>query len=182
MPAVAMPKDDWKPSDLAKHMQWRRQMYAQVKPAIVEIVPEPEPAEESETLSMAKRMEELEATVKRLQSEFVRARIERSVAQEPVEGPTSVKLDHIVKVVARFYGISMADIRSNRRTTSVVLPRQVAMYLCRQLSLKSLPEIARHVGGKDHTTVLHACRKIEPMLRSDARFCQEVAELEALFS
>ena len=72
-----------------------------------------------------------------------------------------VKIEDIQKLVASHYSVSRADILSSRRTAAVVKPRQVAMFLAKMLTLRSLPEIGRRFGGRDHTTVLHAVRKIE---------------------
>lgn len=67
----------------------------------------------------------------------------------------------ILDVVSRHYGVSVIDLVSARRTAQVVLPRQVAMYLACTLTVLSLPQIGRAIGGRDHTTVLHGRRKIE---------------------
>ena len=74
--------------------------------------------------------------------------------------PKRVKIEDIQRIVARQYNVSRADLLSSRRTANVVRPRQVAMYLAKTLTLRSLPEIGRRFGGRDHTTVLHAVRKI----------------------
>ncbi len=74
--------------------------------------------------------------------------------------PKRVRIEDIQRVVARQYNVSRADLLSSRRTANVVRPRQVAMYLAKVLTLRSLPEIGRRFGGRDHTTVLHAVRKI----------------------
>ena len=63
--------------------------------------------------------------------------------------------------VARQFGVRVADIRSDRRGQAIVWPRHVAMWLCRELTPHSLPQIARHFGGRDHTTVMYAIRRIE---------------------
>ena len=70
--------------------------------------------------------------------------------------PKRVKIEDIQRIVARQYNVSRADLLSSRRTANVVRPRQVAMYLAKTLTLRSLPEIGRRFGGRDHTTVLHA--------------------------
>ena len=75
--------------------------------------------------------------------------------------PKRVKIEDIQRAVARHYNVSRADMLSSRRTANVVRPRQIAMYLAKTLTLRSLPEIGRRFGGRDHTTVLHAVRKIE---------------------
>ncbi len=69
--------------------------------------------------------------------------------------------DLIQKFVAESFGVKISDLKSKRRTKAVVLPRQVAMYLCRTLANSSLPEIGNFFGGKDHSTVIHACKVIE---------------------
>ncbi len=81
--------------------------------------------------------------------------------------PRRVKIDDIQKLVASHYNVSRADILSSRRTANVVRPRQIAMYLSKVLTLRSLPEIGRRFGGRDHTTVLHAVRKIEDLASKD---------------
>jgi len=81
--------------------------------------------------------------------------------------PKRVKIEDIQKLVASHYSVSRADILSSRRTAAVVKPRQVAMFLAKVLTPRSLPEIGRRFGGRDHTTVLHAVRKIEALLQSD---------------
>ena len=75
--------------------------------------------------------------------------------------------DLIQKVVAESFGVKPADLKSKRRTKTVVLPRQVAMYLCRQLAGSSLPEIGNFFGGKDHSTVIHSCKTIEEKKEKD---------------
>jgi len=80
--------------------------------------------------------------------------------------------------VARQYNVSRADLLSSRRTANVVRPRQVAMYLAKVLTLRSLPEIGRRFGGRDHTTVLHAVRKIENLASSDSALADEIEGLK----
>lgn len=67
----------------------------------------------------------------------------------------------IMQVVAKHYGVNVSDIIGPRRTADLVFPRQLTMYLSRQMTLLSLPQIGSLVGGRDHTTVLHGCRQIE---------------------
>ena len=74
--------------------------------------------------------------------------------------PKKIKIEDIQKLVASHFNVSRADILSSRRTATVVRPRQIAMYLSKLLTPRSLPEIGRRFGGRDHTTVLHAVRKI----------------------
>ena len=81
-------------------------------------------------------------------------------------------------MVARQYNVSRADLLSSRRTANVVRPRQVAMYLAKTLTLRSLPEIGRRFGGRDHTTVLHAVRKIENLVSTDSALAEEIELLK----
>ena len=71
-----------------------------------------------------------------------------------------ISIDNIQKIVAEYYKIRMSDLLSKRRNRSVARPRQMAMALAKELTQQSLPEIGDAFGGRDHTTVLHACRKI----------------------
>ncbi len=92
--------------------------------------------------------------------------------------PKRVKIEDIQRIVARQYNVSRADLLSSRRTANVVRPRQVAMYLAKTLTLRSLPEIGRRFGGRDHTTVLHAVRKIENLVDNDAVLAEEIELLK----
>ncbi|ABD85580.1 chromosomal replication initiator protein DnaA [Rhodopseudomonas palustris] len=92
--------------------------------------------------------------------------------------PKRIKIEDIQRVVARQYNVSRSDLLSSRRTANVVRPRQVAMYLAKTLTLRSLPEIGRRFGGRDHTTVLHAVRKIEGLVAKDTALSDEVELLK----
>ncbi|MCF8478748.1 MAG: chromosomal replication initiator protein DnaA, partial [Pseudolabrys sp.] len=92
--------------------------------------------------------------------------------------PKRVKIEDIQRVVARQYNVSRSDLLSSRRTANVVRPRQVAMYLAKTLTLRSLPEIGRRFGGRDHTTVLHAVRKIEGLVGADMALAEEIEILK----
>src|SRR4029077_1194468 len=92
--------------------------------------------------------------------------------------PKRIKIEDIQRVVARQYNVSRSDLLSSRRTANVVRPRQVAMYLAKTLTLRSLPEIGRRFGGRDHTTVLHAVRKIEGLVGHDMARAEEIEILK----
>lgn len=94
--------------------------------------------------------------------------------------PKRVKIEDIQKLVATHYNVSKADILSSRRTAAVVRPRQVAMYLSKILTLRSLPEIGRRFGGRDHTTVLHAVRKIDGLVNKDGTLSEEIEMLKRM--
>ena len=86
-------------------------------------------------------------------------------------------IENIQKTVADFYQLRVADLLSKRRTRSIARPRQMAMFLAKSLTDHSLPEIGSAFGGRDHTTVLHACRKIESLCETDGRLRDERARL-----
>ncbi len=94
--------------------------------------------------------------------------------------PKRVKIEDIQKLVANHYQVTRADLLSARRTATVVLPRQIAMYLSKSLTLRSLPEIGRRFGGRDHTTVLHAVRKIEALSGKQAALAEDIELLKRM--
>ncbi len=85
-----------------------------------------------------------------------------------------ITIDEIQRRVAEHYNVRLTDMHSARRARNVARPRQVAMYLAKQLTSRSLPEIGRKFGGRDHTTVMHAVRKIEEIIGEDPSFAQDV--------
>ncbi len=91
-----------------------------------------------------------------------------------------VTVDEIQRKVAEHYTIKLADMVSIRRARAVARPRQVAMYLCKQLTSRSLPEIGRKFGGRDHTTVIHAVKKVEELQASDASFAEDIELLRRM--
>jgi chromosomal replication initiator protein len=94
--------------------------------------------------------------------------------------PKRIKIEDIQRTVARHFNVSRADMLSSRRTANVVRPRQIAMYLAKTLTLRSLPEIGRRFGGRDHTTVLHAVRKIESLADKDQTLSEELEVLKRM--
>lgn len=94
--------------------------------------------------------------------------------------PKRVRIEDIQRVVSRHYNVSKTDLLSNRRTRTIVKPRQIAMYLAKVMTPRSLPEIGRRFGGRDHTTVLHAVRKIEDLATADTTLAQELELLRRL--
>ena len=91
-----------------------------------------------------------------------------------VRNDRRVRIEDIQKLVATHYQVTRADLLSSRRNANVVKPRQVAMFLAKSLTLRSYPEIGRRFGGRDHTTVLHAVRKIEGLCKSDTGLREDV--------
>jgi chromosomal replication initiator protein len=85
-----------------------------------------------------------------------------------------VTLDEILRKVAEHYNIRLADLAGPRRTRTIARPRQVAMYLAKQLTPRSLPEIGRRFGGRDHTTILHGVKKIEELVLTDSQLADDI--------
>jgi len=88
-----------------------------------------------------------------------------------------ITVDEIQKTVADHFNMKQADLLSERRTRSVARPRQIAMYLCKQHTTRSYPDIGRRFGGRDHTTVLHGVRKIEELMPQDDQIARDVEAL-----
>lgn len=92
-----------------------------------------------------------------------------------------ITVEDIQKQVASHYNIKVSDMHSARRARTVARPRQVAMYLAKKLTSKSLPEIGRSFGGKDHTTVMHAVKRVEELCKMDNDFAKDVELLTRIF-
>jgi len=127
---------------------------------------------------------ELEGALKRViaNAQFVKQDITVELVREALKDLLAlqdrlVSIDNIQRVVAEYYKMKISDLHSKRRTRSVARPRQVAMYLSKELTNHSLPEIGESFGGRDHTTVLHACRKIKELISSDADIHEDVKNL-----
>jgi chromosomal replication initiator protein len=133
---------------------------------------------------------ELEGAVTRLYATWQYMRtplsldIAETVIRDLVQGiePRRVKIEDILRIVSRHYGVSKGDLLSQRRHRSVVWPRQIGMYLSKQMTQRSLPEIGRRFGNRDHTTVLHAIRKIENILKDDTRLRDELDDLKKMLN
>jgi len=104
-------------------------------------------------------------------------RVLRDLLHEEVR---AVSVEDIQKHAANYYNIRLQDMRSKKRTRNVAFPRQVAMYCCKQLTSMSLPEIGEAFGGRDHTTVLYAVRRIEKEMQSNDTFEDEVERMMQL--
>ncbi|MEQ1888824.1 MAG: chromosomal replication initiator protein DnaA [Alphaproteobacteria bacterium] len=91
-----------------------------------------------------------------------------------------ITIDEIQRKAAEYFNIRLADMLSARRARAIARPRQVAMYLAKQLTARSLPEIGRKFGGRDHTTVIHAVRRIEQLRESDSSLNEDVEKLQRI--
>ena len=130
---------------------------------------------------------ELEGALNRLgaHAQLVRRDLTLENAQELLRdllraSERRVTIDEIQRRVAEHFNIKMVEMTSSRRARVVARPRQVAMYLAKQLTQRSLPEIGRKFGGRDHTTVMHAVRKIEELTRSDRALAEDVDVLQRM--
>ena len=124
---------------------------------------------------------ELEGALNRIgaHTQLVRRDLTLETAQELLQdllraNERRVTIDEIQRRVAEHFNMKMAEMTSSRRARVVARPRQVAMYLCKQLTQRSLPEIGRKFGGRDHTTVMHAVKKIEELMVSDRALAEDV--------
>ena len=97
----------------------------------------------------------------------------------PQGEPAQVSIERIQDEVSERFGLSKEELIGDRRSQNIVYPRQVAMYLSRELTDSSLPRIGRHFGGRDHTTVIHATSKIARLIREDRSVYNLVQELTA---
>jgi chromosomal replication initiator protein len=100
--------------------------------------------------------------------------IDLELAQVALDGQIQASVRHIsisdiIEVVTRHFDVRLADLQSKKRSQSITEPRQICMYLARNLTRHSLEEIGGHLGGRDHTTVMHACQKINQAKESDAK-------------
>jgi chromosomal replication initiator protein len=132
---------------------------------------------------------ELEGALNRIgaHTQLVRRDLTLEVAQELLQdllraNDRRVTIDEIQRRVAEHFNIKMAEMTSSRRARVVARPRQVAMYLAKQLTQRSLPEIGRRFGGRDHTTVMHAVKKIEELTRIDRALAEDVEMLHRMLS
>ena len=132
---------------------------------------------------------ELEGALKRVvaHARFTGQSITQEFARQALKELLAVQdkpitIDNIQKLVAEYFKIRVADLLSSRRTRSITRPRQIAMALCKLLTRHSLPEIGSAFGGRDHTTVLHACRKIEELRSEDQRIDEDIEILERMLS
>ena len=108
--------------------------------------------------------------------------VEETLGQQRSGKLHKTSIEDIQRKTAEFYKLDMRDFHSPQRTRRVARPRQVAMYLARELTQRSLPEIGKRFGGRDHTTVLHACRRVAALCDEDSVFRQEVDFLKQVLS
>ena len=88
-----------------------------------------------------------------------------------------ISIDNIQKTISDYYNVPLTDLLSKSRSRSIARPRQVAMSLAKELTEKSLPEIGKAFGGRDHTTVIHACKKVKELRDTDSRTNEDYKSL-----
>ena len=138
------------------------------------------------TDKLTKSGRELEGAITRLRAAYqltaqpVTMQVTMDIVAAIVGGlePKRVRIDDILRTISQQYAVSRGDLLSARRTRSIVRPRQIGMYLSKQLTSRSLPEIGRRFGGRDHTTVIHAIRKIEELMNADPSLRDEIETLK----
>jgi chromosomal replication initiator protein len=136
-------------------------------------------------LKVTSNIRELEGALNRIvaHADVVRQPVTLETTQEVLSDilrvhDRRITIDEIQRKVAEHYNIKVADMHATRRARQVARPRQIAMYLAKQLTSRSLPEIGRKFGGRDHTTVMHAVRKIEQLINEDTAFAEDVEILK----
>jgi chromosomal replication initiator protein len=85
--------------------------------------------------------------------------------------------EEIQKTVSKYYNIKLSELKGKKKSSSIVLPRQVAMYLTRQLTTLSLPEVGQQFSGKDHSTVIYSVKKIEGLIKKDEKIKNDIDQL-----
>jgi chromosomal replication initiator protein len=113
-----------------------------------------------------------------LNAQAISVELAETVLQQILtEQDRAITAPRIQQTVAEYFGVKVSEIRSKSRLRSITFPRQVAMFLCRELTNSSLPEIGRYFGGKDHTTVLHSCTKIAHLEEQDEHVARVLWQL-----
>ena len=116
-----------------------------------------------------------------LEDKLISLAVAKQVLKDMVkETIKTISVDMVQKEVAAYYSVTLADLKTKKRNKNVVLPRQVAMYLTRKLTTHSLPEIGAAFGGKDHTTVLHAYKKIEKDFMTNPEVKKNIDHLNSI--
>ena len=119
------------------------------------------------------------------QSEFLGTSITLESVQETLSDSRymmgqRLTVDRIQRAVCEIFSVTPTDMVSKRRARVIARPRQVAMYLCKKLTKRSLPDIGRRFGGRDHTTVMHAVKRIDQLRADDASFNAQIEAVETL--
>lgn len=132
---------------------------------------------------------ELEGALHRLvaSSRFSNREIDLDLAKDTLQDLTlfqerKISIENIQKTVADYFSVRVADLKSKRRNRQIARPRQMAMALAKELTSMSLPDIGDAFGGRDHTTVIHACKKVDELTRTDSKIKEDYASLQKILS
>lgn len=132
---------------------------------------------------------ELEGALHRLvaSSRFTHREIDLDLAKDTLQDLTlfqerKISIENIQKTVADFYSIRVSDLKSKRRNRQIARPRQIAMALAKELTSLSLPDIGDAFGGRDHTTVIHACKKVDELTRTEPKINEDYKSLSKILS
>jgi len=132
---------------------------------------------------------ELEGALHRLvaSSRFTGREIDLDLAKDTLQDLTlfqerKISIENIQKTIADFYSIRVSDLKSKRRNRQIARPRQVAMALAKELTNMSLPDIGDAFGGRDHTTVIHACKKVDELIKTDSKINEDYNSLQKILS
>lgn len=136
---------------------------------------------------------QIDSNVRELEGALLRVKAFASMKQEPITTSlvadalkslnlsgknAQLTIDEIQEVVAKYYNVTVTDLKGRKRVKQIVMPRQIAMYLSRELTENSLPRIGQEFGGKDHTTVIHACDKIAKEVSANADLKAQIIDLK----
>jgi chromosomal replication initiator protein len=158
---------------LQTRVEYYRRQYAdlRVAPGVIEFIAH----------RVASNVRTLEGAMQRLFAfaSLVRREITLDLTQDCLsdilrQSDRKVTLDEILRKVAEHYNIRLADLAGPKRTRAIARPRQVAMYLAKRLTPRSLPEIGRRFGGRDHTTILHGVKRIEELMATDSQLADDI--------
>jgi len=117
------------------------------------------------------------ATAKAMDEAITLKLAKEALGDHDAESRRQIAITDIINAVTEYFNVRLADLQSKKRSHSIALPRQICMYLARKMTLNSLEEIGGHLGGRDHTTVLHACAKISNLQTNDPETRQQLADL-----
>ena len=138
---------------------------------------------------IVKNIRELEGALNRIWANYeltgktINIENSTNLLSDLISAPENISIDSIQKKVSSYYNLSLSDMSSSRRSINIARPRQIAMFLCKGFTSYSYPEIGKAFGGKDHTTVIHAVKKIETMLEIDQKLKKQIFELkETIFT
>ncbi len=160
----------------AEHVRTRPQ--AKIADEVLERLADDEGASPRDLIGMFNRL----ATYADLTKQPVTMDMVENTLGQRTAGTRRISIEDIQRKIAEFYKLELRDFQSAGRARRIARPRQVAMYLARQITARSLPEIGKRFGGRDHTTVLHACRRVAALCEEDPLFKQEVDFLKSVLS